>query len=80
MTHCPKCHTAVIKKSQDGKIRVRTRIVAFDGELRAEGVCTKCGATIPLPLELAKSFMALLGRRRLIIKSRKSVDSQESSP
>ncbi len=77
MTHCPNCHTAVIKKSQDGKIRVRTRIVAFDGMV-AEGVCTKCGTTIPLPLELAKAFRTALGRRRLVI--RKTVDNSETPP
>jgi hypothetical protein len=76
MTHCPNCHNAVIKKSQDGKIRIRTRIVAFDG-LAAEGVCTKCGTTIPLPLELAESIRKALVRRRLVLR-RKNVDMQDT--
>lgn len=77
MTHCPNCHNAVIKKSQDGKIRVRTRIVAFEDGV-AEGVCTKCGTTIPLPLELVKGIRRALTRRRLVI--RKRVDIPETSP
>jgi hypothetical protein len=79
MTHCPNCHNAVIKKSQDGKIRVRTRIVAFEDGI-AEGVCTKCGTTIPLPLELADGIRKALGRRRLILRRRKNVDIQDTSP
>lgn len=79
MTHCPNCHTAVIKKSQDGKIRIRTRIVAFDGTV-AEGVCTKCGTTIPLPLELADGIRKALGRRRLILRRPKRVDNSSTSP
>lgn len=78
MIHCPKCRTVVIKKSQDGKIRVRTRIVAFDG-LRAEGVCTKCGATIQLPLELAEGIRKALTRRRLVLR-RKTVDISDPPP
>ncbi|MBT8428389.1 MAG: hypothetical protein KJN79_00610 [Gammaproteobacteria bacterium] len=78
MIHCPKCRTAVIKKSGDGKVRIRTRIVAFDGAT-AEGVCTKCGTTIPLPLELAEPIRKALGRRRLVI-SRKKVDSGSAPP
>jgi hypothetical protein len=69
----------VIKKSQDGKIRVRTRIVAFDGEV-AEGVCTKCGTTIKLPLELSAEIRKALGHRRLIVKLRNSVDNSNTSP
>jgi hypothetical protein len=79
MTHCPNCRTAFVKKSQDGKIRVRTRIVAFDGP-QAEGVCTKCGTTIQLPLELSESFRKALVRRRLIVRTRKNVDSANTSP
>jgi hypothetical protein len=79
MIYCPKCRNAVLKKSQDGKIRVRTRIVAFDG-LRAEGVCTKCGTTIPLPLELTEPIRKALSHRRIVVKIRKTVDNRESPP
>lgn len=71
MIYCPKCRAAVVKKSQDGKVRIRTRIVAFDGQ-QAEGVCTRCGADLVLPLELDEGMRkAIFARRRLVVAAKK---------
>lgn len=79
MIYCPKCRTAVVKKSQDGKVRIRTRIVAFDGA-SAEGVCARCGADISLPLELSEGLRkAIFSFRRLVVVGKK-VDRDKSIP
>lgn len=79
MIYCPKCRTAVVKRSQDGKIRIRTRIVAFDGS-SAEGVCARCGADISLPLELSEGLRkAIFASRRLIVVG-KRVDRSKPVP
>lgn len=76
MIYCPKCRNAVVKKSQDGRVRVRTRIVAFANGC-AEGVCTKCGTTLSLPLELSEPLRKAL-QKRLVV--RKKIDVQPPSP
>lgn len=67
MIHCYKCRNAVIKKGADGKIRVRTRIVIFDNGA-VEGICSKCGAQIPLPLKLEEWAQRAVARR-LVLRS-----------
>ena len=56
---CPRCHERVIKKSLDGKIRIRTTIVAFS-KGRAEIVCRKCGAEIEVDLRLGPELRKAL--------------------
>lgn len=77
---CPNCNSRVIQKSADGKVRIRTTIVAF-GPDGAEVNCKKCGTTVPLDLELGQDLRKALdsaGVPRLVV--RKGVDSTESSP
>lgn len=78
MTRCPACHARVVQKSMDGKVRIRTNIVAF-GDHGAEVNCRKCGTAVPLDLYLGDGLRKALeiGPRLLV---RKDVDAAESPP
>lgn len=78
---CPKCNARVIQKSlDDGKIRIRTNVVAFSAD-GAAVVCKRCGEDVPLDLELGAELRKALGAEpepRLVV--RKGVDTAESPP
>lgn len=69
---CPKCNNKIIHKSLDGKVKIRTSIVAF-GPTGAEVVCQKCGTDVPVDMrlgeELSKALDALPPPPRLIVRS-----------
>jgi len=81
MTRCPNCRSRVVRKSRDGKLKVRTRIVAMKADV-VEVVCQKCGADVPLDLvpgdELRKALAEPI--RRLVLKSSKPLDSAKIVP
>jgi len=71
---CPNCNNRVIQKSRDGKVRIRTNIIAFDGEI-AEIVCKKCGSPVVVDVQLGADLRkALQPDPRLIV--RKVVDGR----
>jgi hypothetical protein len=74
---CPKCRTGLVQKSADGKVKIRTNLIAFDAH-GAEAVCKKCGADIPLDVRLGPELRKALDGPRLIV--RKVVDSSDSAP
>lgn len=77
MTRCPHCNAKVVQKSLDGKVRIRTNIVAFgSGGDDAEVKCRKCGHSVPLDLQLGQELRKALVGPRLVV--RKEVDSAES--
>lgn len=82
-TKCPKCGTRVIAKSLDGKVRIRTNIVAFD-QHGAEIVCKNCKTTMHVDLELGESLRKALEQNspRLVVRmiARKDVDTSETCP
>lgn len=64
---CPKCNSRVIQKSGDGKVRIRTNIVAF-GPGGAEVNCRKCGTAVLLDLELGQDLKKALAVPRLLVR------------
>ena len=80
LPRCPSCNARVVQKSLDGKVRIRTNILAFGGD-GAEVNCRRCGASVPLDLELGQELRKALADQsapRLVL--RKAVDSADSAP
>ncbi len=73
---CPRCNQRIIFKSADGKVRIRTRIIAF-GPNGAEGVCKKCGSMVPLDIELGEALRTALAEPPPKLILRKTVDSPQ---
>ena len=72
---CPNCNGRVIQKSADGKVRIRTNIVAFAEDGTAEINCKKCGTSVPLDIELGGTLRKALDsghEQRLLV--RKCID------
>lgn len=59
MTRCPRCNNKVVHKSADGKVRIRTSIVAFGGN-GAEVICQRCGADVPVEVHLGEGLLKAL--------------------
>ena len=64
---CPECGNRVIQKSDDGRLRVRTKILSFDQEGGAEVVCQKCGHDIPLGILPGDDLRKALDSPRLVV-------------
>lgn len=47
---CPKCRENVLKKSLDGKTRLRSRAVYWESDNRCFAVCERCKTSVQLPL------------------------------
>jgi hypothetical protein len=78
MTRCPGCHTRIVRKSGDGKLRARTRVLAI-GNNGVEIVCRKCGAGVPLQLQIGPDLKKALDEpiKRLVINPTEKLDSHE---
>ena len=76
MTRCPRCNDRIVQKSMDGKVRIRTNILAF-GPDGAEVNCRRCGESVPLDLVMGAEMRKALGP---ILVVRKCIDSSDSSP
>ena len=75
---CPHCQTVVLQKSLDGKIKVRTNIVVFDGA-RTIVKCRRCKADIPIDMQLGDGLRkALAGGPRLVVRN--SLDDSAGDP
>jgi len=70
LPRCPCCNTRVVQKSMDGKVRIRTNCVVFS-EDGTGAICKKCGAEVPLDMELGESLQrALTGTSpRLVVRN-----------
>jgi DNA-directed RNA polymerase subunit RPC12/RpoP len=69
--NCPKCNARIIHKSLDGKVKIRTSIVAF-GPGGTEVVCRKCGADVPIDVHLGDTLTKALDAvpgPRLVVRS-----------
>jgi hypothetical protein len=68
----------VLQKSLDGKIKVRTNIVVFDGA-RTIVKCRRCKADVPIDVQIGDSLRkALAGGPRLVVRNR--VDIPQDDP
>jgi len=79
LPRCPRCRERVVQKSLDGKVRIRSNLIAF-GAHGAEAICRKCGAAVPVDLEIGgglKKALQAEGWPRLIVR-RKVVDEGKS--
>jgi transcription elongation factor Elf1 len=67
--NCPRCNARIVHKSMDGKVKIRTSIVAF-GPGGTEVICRKCGADVPVDVRLgdglAKALDALPAQRLVV--------------
>ena len=79
LPRCPRCNSRIIQKSLDGKVRIRTNVLAF-GEDGAEVVCKKCGHGVPLDLEMGAELRKALGESGPRLLVRKGVDTPDSAP
>jgi len=75
---CPHCHAVMLQKSADGKIKVRTNIVIFDGP-RTIVKCRRCKADVALDVQMGEGLRkAVAAGPRLIVRN--SLDVAESDP
>jgi len=70
---CPSCHTRIVRKSSDGKLKIRTSILAIGKSLAGislvEVVCKKCGTDVPIDLTMGIELEKALSEpiKRLVI-------------
>lgn len=67
---CQSCKNRLIQKSTDGRVRLRTKIVVFDGG-RAEAICQQCGSAVDIDIHLGANLQKaidLSSGPRLILK------------
>lgn len=78
---CPHCSARVVQKANDGKLKVRTSILAMGSE-GVEVVCRRCGGDVPLPLEmgaeLRKALESSPAQRGRLVLRRKILDEPET--
>lgn len=77
---CPHCKARVIQKARDGKLKVRTSMLAM-GLSGVEVVCRKCGGDVSLPLEMGEELRKALEVKpvRRLVLFRKKLDSLDPS-
>jgi hypothetical protein len=80
LPRCPACNARVVQKSGDGRVRIRTSIVAFKPDGTAEVCCKSCGAAVPIDLQLGPELRKSLeanqpATSRLVV--RKGVDRKD---
>lgn len=63
---CPRCRRRILQVGEDGRIKIRTTMLAFRSDGRDGRVVCRCGEDVPLGLDLPHE--ALSGARpRLIV-------------
>jgi hypothetical protein len=67
---CPACNHRVAQKSSDGKLRIRTKIVSFRKDGKAEIVCQRCGKDLLIDLAIGPELKRALETPspRLVLK------------
>jgi len=75
VSRCPKCNTLIVYAAGDGKLKIRTRMLAIT-KSRIEVVCRHCGADVPLDLTIGDKLLKALEDQppRLVI--RKALDQK----
>jgi DNA-directed RNA polymerase subunit RPC12/RpoP len=75
VTHCPHCHQRIVQKSGDGRLKIRTKIVAIDGKGIVTS-CRRCGQDVALDADPGESLQKMLSapEPRLVLRPRKSLD------
>jgi hypothetical protein len=75
MSHCPHCRARVIQRGQDGRLKVRTAIIAIT-EKSVIAACKRCGGDVSLDLQPGESLVKALTQPRLVIRK---LDGGESA-
>lgn len=63
---CPKCKESLMKKSLDGKTRLRSRLVYWGEDNKCFAVCGGCKTPVPVPLVTIGDAPAT-GKEKLIV-------------
>lgn len=69
---CPICGNRIIQKTDNGRLRIRTKIISFNNNGKAEIVCRKCGNDIEIDLQMGSDLKKIIKSPRLILKNKKS--------
>jgi len=67
---CPTCRKKVLQKSDDGAVRIRTRILVFRSPVDAMVVCQHCGHEVPVDISLGKSTDADVRAPKMVLRDK----------
>lgn len=54
MLNCPNCKRIVVDTTQDGGVKVRSRMILFNGD-EAHAICPSCKTKVVVPLTVDRS-------------------------
>lgn len=54
MLNCPKCRRIIVDTTQDGGVKVRSRMLLFNGS-EAHAICPSCKTSVSVPLTIDAS-------------------------
>lgn len=67
MLNCPKCNRIIVDSTNDGGIKIRTRMLLFNG-LEAHAICPSCKTKIAVPLSVDKTSLPPARPVSIIVK------------
>lgn len=51
MLNCPKCNRIIVDSTQEGGVKVRSRMIVFNGDA-ATALCPSCKTSVEVPLTI----------------------------
>lgn len=61
MLNCPNCNRIIVDSTQDGGVKLRSRMVLFNGDV-AHAICPSCKTKVEVPLSIDTSKLPLSTR------------------
>lgn len=61
MLNCPNCNRIIIDSTQDGGVKLRSRMVLFNGDV-AHALCPSCKTKVEVPLSIDNSRLSSIDK------------------
>ena len=64
--YCPECKARVVQMGSDGRIKLRTKLLAIDPDTGlAKAVCKQCGAEVAVDIKAGDALVRALSAPKL---------------